>query len=201
VYVWRVPVLLFAPLVTTALLLAVAATLLAWRRSAAAPAVRGALLALVLIAHLAAPVVTSALLEPFLARERASGDFIHPSVLLLWSPALLVPLLLVLADRLFPHSETRAASLLKYRAAFFAAVLTFAFLNVTNWCSPGWCERFGFPLPYSWWSDAILIFDGRNMSAGNSVVAFLFNITALAPVVLAMSRTFRRGERSILRHE
>jgi hypothetical protein len=37
----------------------------------------------------------------------------------------------------------------------------FGFLNLRNWCQPGWCGRFGFPLTYRTWSDQLVDLNGR----------------------------------------
>ena len=69
----------------------------------------------------------------------------------------------------------------------------FTGLNVANWCSPGWCERFGFPFPYSWWSDAIIIMNGENLTAGHSLIAFLVNISLFLVVVVVLAALYRRS--------
>jgi len=36
----------------------------------------------------------------------------------------------------------------------------FGALNVSNFCQPGWCGRYGFPFTYYEWSDAIMSING-----------------------------------------
>lgn len=118
--------------------------------------------------------------------------YIHPSVVTLWSPGFVAAILLGLAHRLFPCVAVPVRVCIRYRAAFYAAAAAFGVLNVTNWCSPGWCERFGFPLPYAWWSDAVVIINGTNLTAGASIAAFAANLAAFAVAVYAMSRRYQR---------
>ncbi len=42
-----------------------------------------------------------------------------------------------------------------------ATLGVFAYLNLRNWCQPGWCGRFGFPLTYRTWSDQIAELNGK----------------------------------------
>jgi hypothetical protein len=42
-------------------------------------------------------------------------------------------------------------------ALFYLWLIVFTGLNVVNRCSPGFCETIGFPLPWQYWSDAILV--------------------------------------------
>ena len=112
---------------------------------------------------------------------------------MLWAPAILVSIVLVLLDRLFPSANAPRGATLRYRAALLGTLIALGGLNITNWCSPGWCERYGFPFPYSWWSDAILIMDGRNWSAGFSALALLGNVAAAALAALVLSRAYRRA--------
>ena len=192
-YVWRIPVLLFAPLVTATLLVAICAGILALRRSLSTRLGKAIMLALISIALLTSPAVVWAIIES--SAERAPEmmrTYIDPSAATLWSASSVAVILLGVAHRLFPCVSVPVAVCVRYRASFFSAAFAFAVLNVTNWCNPGWCERFGFPLPYSWWSDAIIIINGRNLTAGTSIAAFVANLDALASVVYAMSRSYQR---------
>jgi hypothetical protein len=74
-----------------------------------------------------------------------------------------------------------------------SATAIFALLNLANWCSPGWCERFGFPFPYSWWSDGIMIMNGVNLTAGVSRLALFGNGILLVVVLSAIVRGYRKA--------
>ena len=104
-------------------------------------------------------------------------------------------LLIVAALFLFPVSLSRKLAT-NYRLAFIAFGLLFVTLNVANWCNPGWCGSFGFPFRYRWWSDAIIIMNGKNLTAGSSVPAALadagIGLAACALLVVAFRRSLRR---------
>lgn len=99
------------------------------------------------------------------------------------APVILVAVLFPASRLLFPES----ARVHWWRLAFWLTALAFAVLNVANWCSPGWCERFGFPFRYSWWSDAI--YDG---SAGWSLLAVFANVAVFCAVIAALAFKYRR---------
>lgn len=192
-YVWRIPVLLFSPLITTALLLGVCAALLAWRHSVRSGHAKGILLALTIVALASSPIAVTGFINGFAAR--GSGimrTYIHPATSTLWLPAVAAPAMLLLAHRLFPYDGMMPKVCVRYRLAFFSTALVFALLNVVNWCSPGWCERYGFPLPYWSWSDSIVIVNGENLTADVSVVALVANVLLLALVGYAMFNTYER---------
>jgi hypothetical protein len=190
VYVWRFPVLLFSTFAVTAALLAVSAALLAWRGGVTSRVGRGVLLALVAAMLLASPALVSGTIDALIDQgEGLRKNYVHPSAFVLWAPALLVPAILALLHRLFPPG----GAVLRYRAACMATLVALGALNITNWCNPGWCERYGFPFPYSWFSDAILIMNGRNWTAGFSALALLGNATAAALAAVALSRAYRRA--------
>ena len=193
-YVWRFPVLLFASFAVTAALLPVCAALLAWRGTLTNRAARGVLLAVIAAMLAVSPGLVSGTIDALTATsEPLMKSFIHPSPSVLWAPAILVSIVLVLLDRLFPSANAPRGATLRYRAALLGTLIALGGLNITNWCSPGWCERYGFPFPYSWWSDAILIMDGRNWSAGFSALALLANVAAAALAALVLSRAYRRA--------
>ena len=64
----------------------------------------------------------------------------------------------------------------------------FAYLNLRNWCQPGWCGRFGFPLTYRTWSDQIAELNG-NVTGGPtfSISALLANVVIALAGALAVS--------------
>jgi hypothetical protein len=192
-YVCRIPVLAFAPLLTTALLLPLCAGLLRWRRVQVSISVRGMSLALMTVALLVSPAVVYELIDFLPARDRElTRAYIHPAAVTLWSPSVAVPVMLLASDRLFPCVDMSPRVCVSYRFAFSSAVFLFVLLNVVNWCTPGWCESYGFPLPYSWWSDAIMIIDGEYVTAGMSIAALVSNVAVLAFIVRLMFKRYQR---------
>ena len=59
--------------------------------------------------------------------------------------------------------------------------------NTANSCNPGWCGRYGFPIPYYSWSDAVIVINGESPRtfhpAGLVVDVVLFLIVATLIVV------------------
>lgn len=119
------------------------------------------------------------------------GVYTHYSPYLYLAPAFGVALLFGICRVMFPRRGAMSAS--RWHLTFWLIAFAFAVLNVTNWCRPGWCERFGFPLPYSWFSDAIVVMDGRNYTAGTSLIALVANISSLLFVGAALGRSYRRS--------
>lgn len=76
--------------------------------------------------------------------------------------------------------------------AFWVTAGTFATLNLANWCSPGWCARFGFPFPYSWWSDSIGFMNDANLTAGVSILAIAADFIVLLGAAVVGARQFAR---------
>jgi hypothetical protein len=190
-YVWRLPLFSFAVLASTAITVCVLGTVLVLRGRIRAPVVRGILSAAAVLAVLTALILVDVFTRRPLAEAARQGMYIHPPFLLFWGSAAAAICLVVLARLLFPAGAT-AGSALRYRACFAALVLLFAILNCANWCSPGWCERYGFPFSYSWGSDAIMIMNGRNLTAGFSKIALLLNVAAAAVASWTLSAFYRR---------
>jgi hypothetical protein len=191
-YIWRLPYLSFAVLVATAVVACVLATLLWLRGRMQNAAARGIVSSGAVVAVLAVPFLVDILARDSLAAAARHGMYIDPPQFIFWVPALFAVCLIALATFLFPARGT-PGSTFRYRASFVALLLLFALLNCMNFCSPGWCERFGFPFPYSWWSDAILIMEGRNMSAGFSMIAILLDVAAAVGGAYALSLAYRQG--------
>ncbi|HSP16762.1 MAG TPA: hypothetical protein VLV78_18590 [Thermoanaerobaculia bacterium] len=126
-----------------------------------------------------------------MAAARAHGQFIDQPMELGWYSGLLVFIVPLGWHFLFPKRADGAVTRW-WRVGFATLIVGFTVLNITNWCSPGWCGRFGFPFAYSWWSDAIIVINGKNLSAGASIVAAVANLIVLVLAALALSASYRR---------
>jgi hypothetical protein len=188
-YVWRLPLFSFAVLVSTALVACALATLLWLRTRSQNAGARGVLSSGAVVALLTTPFLVHALTRPSLATAARRGMYIDPPQFIYWLPAVLAACLIAAAVLLFP---ARPASTFRYRSSFVALLFLLALLNLTNFCAPGWCERFGFPFPYTWWSDAIVMVDGRNLTAGFSTIAILLNVAVAAGGFIALAMAYRR---------
>ena len=190
-YFWRFPLFAAAALFTTTVtLLAIIVSL--WCRLASTnPLWRGLTLGLAVGSLLASPILCGSIVERAASSLRRYGWFIDPPRFLPLSPLVFVLVILAAAHLLFP-TRTTPRDVLRWKIGFVTFVLAFAALNLANWCSPGWCERFGFPFPYSWWSDAILVINGVNVSAGHSTAAIFANVVVLILVSLAFSISYKR---------
>lgn len=189
-YVWRLPLVSFAVLATTVVLVIVLSWLFAARRRTASAVARGVLSGCGILAVLASPFLMYAITEVELRRLMRLGVFGHYGVPVFLAPAAAAIALLLLSRTLFPLPSPAAA---KWRAMFWAVSFLFALLNLLNWCSPGWCERFGFPIPYSWWSDSIGGIDQDHLTAGTSALALILNAATFLATVSVMGASFRRA--------
>lgn len=178
-YVWRVPLFLLAVLASTALSVTALAIALSYRARV-----------LALIAPLAGPLLTYPLVHWLVATATRHGRYDDPPASMLWIAPVAAVLLVAMAIALFPHRQGRIA--LQYRFCFTVLALGFALLNCINWCAPGWCGRFGFPLTYSWFSDGILIMNGENLSAGSSSAALAINVIIAAVAAAGSAAVYRR---------
>jgi hypothetical protein len=184
----------FVILATTLVLVVVISGALALRRRARTEAVRGLFSAVVVVSVLGGPVLANAIHEPFLRKAARSGIYIDPGPHLYFAPLLLAVFLLISARVLFPiRGDKRAAG--AYRFCFQALMLGFLLLNMANWCQPGWCGRYGFPIAYEWWSDAMIIVNGVNLSAGFSKTALVVDISVIIATAVALAITYRRKHR------
>lgn len=81
------------------------------------------------------------------------------------------------------------------RLVTVAVVAVFVYLNVINWCNPGWCYTYGWPLTFLDLSDSIVIMNGEMLSQGFFLGPLLLNIlialsvTAFATWVARMIRS------------
>jgi hypothetical protein len=189
-YFWRFPLFAFADIVTAAVLLPVVSAVLYLRSKFRAAVMRGFANVLTVAAIGTSPELVHVLTSHQLRFAAAHGVYVHPSPISYWFPASLVICVLLLSRLFFPAAASPRYH--RWRASFAAASLALAALNTINWCSPGWCERFGFPLPYSWWSDAIIIVNGQNLTAGHSRFALGLNVALFLALVTAVSVVYRR---------
>ena len=182
----RLSLFAFSTLASMNVVLLAISGALALRRRSGNPVVRGVMSAIVVLAVLAGPAMMAALEEPYFRAEARRGHFIDPGPVHVWLPSIAAVLLLVFARILFPRrGDGRATA--KYRLVLVALVLAFAFLNLANGCQPGWCGRFGVPFTYEWWSDAIVIENGINLSAGFSQTALALDIAIAVAAVAALA--------------
>lgn len=190
-YVWRIPVPLFAGLVASTGLACVLVGIASLLRHVHIVVVRGVLFSVAVVAAILSPFLVHAITGSELQRMAELGVYIHYSSYLYLAPAFVVTVLFVIDRLLFPRRGT--SPVIRWRMKLWLAALAFTLLNVANWCSPGWCERFGFPFRYSWWSDAIIVMNGKSITAGTSRIAFVANISVFLLVVAALGRAYRRS--------
>jgi hypothetical protein len=124
-------------------------------------------------------------------RQLASrGIFVHYGVVFYAGPAIAAASLFVASRWSIPAAAHGAG---RARFAFWTTAFVLTAVNLANWCSPGWCERFGFPVPYRWWSDAIIVMNGVNLSAGESSLAVIVDAVAVGAAALLASRLASRS--------
>jgi hypothetical protein len=188
-HIWRFP------LVNLAALLAFVTVFVAWeavawlRRKTKLDVARGLAGGVGIVVAVSSPLIVYAVVEPELRELRAQGVFIHYGNVFYIGPAVLAAVLFVLSRRSIPSDAPSAGVA---RTAFWLTATILAALNFANWCSPGWCEHFGFPIPYSWWSDAIIVMNRVNLTAGTSVLAVVADFLVLLLVARVVSSTILR---------
>jgi len=190
-YVWRIPLPFFGALVASASLALVWLGVATLRRRAQSVIVRGLLLSVAVIAAILSPGLVDVIIRDELERMSGLGVYVHYSPYIFLAPTFLVALLFGISQFAFPRRGAESAY--GWHLKFWLIALAFTILNLANWCSPGWCERFGFPFPYSWWSDAIIIMNGENLTAGLSLLALAANITVFLFAVAVLARSYRRS--------
>jgi len=192
-YVWLIPLPLFGSLVAGTSLALVWIGVATLRRHVKAVVARGLLLSVAVVAAFLSPFVVDLITRDELQRMAKLGVYAHDSPYIFLAPAFLVAVLFAISQFAFPRGRANTAR--HWNLGFWLIAFVFTVLNIANWCSPGWCERFGFPFPYSWWSDAIMIINGENLTAGHSLIAFLTNILVFLFVVAALACSYRRSLR------
>ena len=186
-YVWRIPIVLGADLVVAATLLALSVSLLGVRRSLSKAAGKGVLSASIVLTFVLSPLVVDGLVQ-YRQRQGLHATYIDPSPLSTLVPAIFVFVVLVTAYIVFRNIAFSGTG--RYRFIFYSSAVVFFGLNVINSCSPGWCERFGFPFAYSSWSDAVLSFNG-NVPSPWSPVGAGFDLLAAGAAIFAFARYVR----------
>ena len=191
-YVWRIPLANFAAL------LAFCGVVIVWEISAllrhhtSSNLKRGLLVGVAVVAALISPFLVAVVLERELTMLASRGVYVRIGPVIYVGPAVAAGLLFAVS-RLAVRTGSPSAGLA--RAVFWVTAATVATLNLSNWCSPGWCERFGFPFPYSWWSDAIVIMNGVNLTAGTSTLAVVADTAILLGAAIVMPRALHRRAR------
>jgi hypothetical protein len=191
-YIWRFPYFTGVAIAISSAVLVVCTALLEIRVRVRSQIIRGICSAGVLLALFACPVLVIQAIEPALAAARAHRSYIDQGPEPGWSAAALVLLVLVSSHFLFPRRPLSSRTF-RWRSAFAALVVGFVVMNAVNWCSPGWCERFGFPFPYQWWSDGIIEMNGENLTAGWSLVAAIADVVVLIAASAALVVFYRRA--------
>lgn len=188
-HIWRLPLVHLAALLAF-VTVAVAWETVAWlRRNAKIDIARGLVVGAATVVAVLSPLIVHVVVEPELRDLAGRGVYVHYGSAFYIGPAVVAAVLFVLSRRSIPSGAPGAGLA---RTAFWLTAAILATVNLANWCSPGWCERFGFPLPYSWWSDAIVVMNGVNLTAGTSVLAVVADFLVLLFAALLTSRAFLR---------
>ncbi len=190
-YVWRIPIGWFAAL-TVSLLILVAARAILWLWSEK-PRRRTLAIALLAVLAIGAPFAAHATIQHTMGTNRRFAQFIRESPLHLVTPLLVLGVMLALERLCFGRFGT-LWRVSRERVLFYLAMFSVVVLNFVNWCAPGWCFTFGFPLPWYRWSDAIMTFNGRTPDPF-SPVFLLIDCAAFVAVASAAGYWLRRRER------
>lgn len=178
-----------ADLLVTFLLIVVAGVAFEVRQRTPGTMSRAFLSTLGVTVMLASPLFVDAFLRGPIRDAARHGLFMDPSPMIYFAPAFAATLILIAAIVLFPPVGFRTP--LSWRVAFVGLSLLFLAANVANWCQPGWCVRLGFPFAYSWWSDAVVVMNDENVSAGTSGLALAGNAFCATMAATLMSVSYR----------
>lgn len=184
-HVWRLPLLHFAALLALVTVVIAWETLSWFRRRSNSEVTRGFLVAAEVLAALSSPLIVHAIVDPELRDLASRGVYVHHGRAFYLGPGLAAAILFGLSRWAVPQRAPRAGLA---RMVFWLTAVALITMNLANWCSPGWCERFGFPFSYSWWSDAILVMNGVNLTAGTSILAIVANVLILLGVAVLAAR-------------
>ena len=192
-YIWRFPFTAAANLFVLAILLPCLSALAGLRTRLTGERARLVIAAALVLCVLVSPLFVSLLFE---RRVEANAAILeaHGQTLSRIDPApgmncLAAIFAAVLAPSAFAFFRTRRA-----RGMYLLGGWIFVALNLINACAPGWCEHFGFPFRYYWWSDALLFDEtGRNLTAGFSWLAIAANAGCFALAAIALSVATRRA--------
>ena len=182
-HVWRLPLVNFAALLALSAVVIVWEVLAWLRRHSESEIARGICVAAGAVAALASPLIVHAIVDPELRDLASRGVYVHYGLVSYLGPSAVAVILFALSRRAVPHVTLA-------RTVFWATALALATLNLANWCSPGWCTRFGVPFSYSWWSDAIIVMNGVNLTAGSSLIAIIADFIILLGVAVVAARQF-----------
>lgn len=186
-HVWRLPLVNFAALLALVALV-IAWEALAWlRRHSEGDIARGIGVAVGAIVAMSSPLIVRAIVDPELRDLASRGVYLHYGTMIYLGPSIAAAILFALSRRAIPQSAPRVGLA---RTVFWVTAVALSTLNLANWCSPGWCQRFGFPFPYSWWSDAILVMNGVNLTAGTSILAIVADFIILLGAAVVAARQF-----------
>ena len=188
-HVWRLPLENFASLLAFCALISVWEFLAWYRRRAASDLARGLLLSAGIVAMLLSPLFVQAIVDPELSRLASRGAYIHYGSAIYAGPAVASASLFFLSRQTI---RTGIPGMALARGVFWLTAVALATLNLANWCSPGWCARFGFPFPYSRWSDAILVMNGVNFSESTNTPALVADAAILLLGVTVFPRALIR---------
>jgi hypothetical protein len=182
--------MVFAEFATTVIVVCILGGLLAVRNRLRDRVRSGLVSTLAVGTLLGSPALMEVFLRGPLPDASVRGIYIDPSPFMMWLPAIAGVFLIAAARLLFPANESRPAT--KDRCWFVALLLAFALLNCVNWCSPGWCERLGFPLAYSSSSDAVVVMNGTNVAGGFDKMAIFLNAVVAAAAAGTLAMSYRR---------
>jgi hypothetical protein len=191
VYVWRLPFVFVAILTTTIPLVIVVSVLLRVRTQIRNTIGRAVVTSSMVVSLAASPALVYAITEVELRPLVRAGVYVHHGAYVFLAPAVLTIVLVTASNLLFPRRPSVSAT--KWRFGFWILCFAFGILNFANWCSPGWCERFGFPFSYHWWSDALLVINGENVTAGSSSAAIAGNLALLLIALAVLGHLYRRA--------
>lgn len=122
----------------------------------------------------------------FLAVPFALQQSVSPHRELRLTTLLLPSLASLLAWPLLRRSRYRGA------VAIWAWCGVFGASNAANLCKPGWCGTYGFPLPYSRWSDSVMTFNGQTPDTFYEM-SLVFDVLVFIVVTAALVRWVRNA--------
>jgi UDP-N-acetylmuramyl pentapeptide phosphotransferase/UDP-N-acetylglucosamine-1-phosphate transferase len=184
-HVWRLPLVNFASLLSFAAVVIVWEGVAWLRRHSTSDLARRCWLALGGVAALSSPFIVHLIVDPELRDLAAHDVYVHYGATFYLGPGFAAAVLFVLSRRAVPERSRRVR---EGRTAFWLTAAALATLNLANWCSPGWCQRFGFPFRYSWWSDAVVVMNGVNLTAGTSSLAIIADVIVLLVAAVVAAR-------------
>jgi hypothetical protein len=198
-YVWRVPIVLGITACSALVLFAgtVIASIVIRRRTSIATIV--ALTATV--GCLAIGAVMAIRVTAWHAAQSFPVDvqYVDPGPGGYVAPPLFAALAFIIGDRFLRRTWTN-----QWALVFCAWLFTFTALNTINYCSPGWCETIGFPLPWRTWSDSILTLGNPDLvevaiERSAPAIAALLDVCVFVAVASVLTRGWIR--RSVPRSE